>query len=448
MESVIGTKMQQKPEYLDAYNKDEYFLNGPDGPIIFWEWEKKVFPGCTVELKLTGTDTTEILSRHRSRHRQSSPFCRDRSSSSTTAQSSSFTPAPLERIDTSRQIDYPAYPSTAAFARDALFQASRARNQSASVDDAGGEPNSRTRATQPGPASLLPRVMWRYSPPNSDASIRTASGEKLDGSPRTSRRSTGRQSFVEDFDEDSVENVVPTEASSLDVEDPSPSAERTATTSRDSSSTTPSDESSSGSTESIKRDTSSQLAGTEEPAPGIQPDTDAEKTTMRPIFAWKVAASDGLSSTLLETSEQMLGYNDADKTVRAILEEREAEATLYLLKHEREKEIFDSLPESSRGKVLLEMKIADDPLDGSSAIQRSARKRSARKKLTVITNAIEILDAFVPVQYQNFQECWLIKKFHGALLAMTSNFVSRAISVLSWRIDLTHISSAIPISTR
>jgi len=189
---------------------------------------------------------------------------------------------------------------------------------------------------------------------------------------------------------------------------------------------TRSDESSLGLTESTKLVSSSQLASPEEPAADAQPDTGTETTPTCPIFAWEVAASDALPPTPIGTSESTFEYKHADRTFRAILEEREAEATLYLLKHEREKTLFDSLPECSKREVLAEMKVVGSHLDRSSASEGSVRKRSTQKKLTVITNAIKILDAFVPVQYQNIHQYWWIKKLYGALLAMTSRYVSRS----------------------
>lgn len=451
MQSVIGTKMQQKFENSRAYTDGQYILNGPGGPIDPWDWDDKISPGCTVELKLTGTETTGQISRYRSRHRHSRPPHRGVDSMNTAVRQIPFTPAPLERIDTSRQIEYPEYSPDGPPDRDADSRTSGEFNESASVHDdenAVGELHLASRVGQPEPSTQMPLALRRWSSLNSDASIHTATGEQLVGVPRLSRRSTDHQSFVEDFDEDSEESsIVAERASSVNFADPLPPGEATSVDSRISYSMTRSDEPSSGSAESTKQDSSSRPESPKEPPGDGQPDAGAEKPPMRPIFAWKVAASDGLPSTLMEKGEPMLGYKDADKTIRAILEEREAEAALYLLKREREKDIFDSLPECSRREVLAKVKVISDPLDGLSAIERSARKRSIRKKQALINNAIEILDAFVPVQYQGFHPYWLIKKFYGALLAMTSKYVSRS-SSLDGRKSNYSISSAIPISTR
>ncbi|KAJ5624330.1 Mg2+ transporter protein CorA-like/Zinc transport protein ZntB [Penicillium lagena] len=430
MQSVIGTKMQQSYVSRRPYTNGDYILIGPDGPITPAEWDEKIRPGCTVELKLTGPETIGRMSRPRSRYRDSRSDPGDENSINTAVQPYSFTPRPLERIDTSRQIEYPGNSSDGVSARDANSETPGEPNESASVHDienvASGS-NLTMRAIQPEPSSQMSLVLRRNSPLNLDTNIYTATGEQHDGVPRLSRRSTGTQSFVEDFDEDTAEDSIPTEkTSSVDFAYPLPSVGRASGDRRGLSLTTRSDKTSSSSTESSKRDSSSQLASPEEPAADAQPETGKETTRMCPIFAWKVATGDDLPPTLMETSEPMFGYKDADGTIRAILEEREAEATLYLLKHGREKYYFDSIPECSRREVLAEMKVVDTPLDRSSAAERSVGKKSTQKKLKLISNAIEILDAFVPVQYQNNHQYLLIKKFYGALLAITSGYFNDA----------------------
>ncbi|KAJ5443385.1 Mg2+ transporter protein CorA-like/Zinc transport protein ZntB [Penicillium cf. griseofulvum] len=423
MHSVIDTKMQKSYESRHAYTNGDYILNGPDGPITPADWDEKILPGCTVELKLTGPETTGRRSRPRSRQRGSRPFPDDENSVSTVVQSFLFTPTPPERIDGSYLIEYPGNSSYSALARDADPQTPRESNESAgdqSIADVVSGPNLTTSALQPEPSSQMALVLWRQSPLNSNTSIHTATGEQLGGILSQSRRSTDPLGFFEDFFEDTVEDSIHTERHSPeDSVDNLPPVERTSSDSWDISSTTRSDE-------VIRQDSSSQLASLEEPAADPQPDNEVDTTPMCPIFAWEVAASDDLPPTLAETSASVFGHKDANRAIRAILEEREAEATLYLLKHERENDFFDSLSRCSREKVLAEMEVAGTTLDQSSTIERSARRKSTRKKLSVITNAIEILDAFVPVQHHNINQYWLIGKFYGALLSMTSSYFSDA----------------------
>jgi hypothetical protein len=153
----------------------------------------------------------------------------------------------------------------------------------------------------------------------------------------------------------------------------------------------------------------------------------AETTPFCPIFAWKLEATDGLPASSSEKSGSIPDqYRDMDKTIRAILEERDAEANVYLLTHERESFLIDSLPECSRIEVLARMKMASHARGFPLQAEYPARKTSQwRRRQEIISDAMEILDAFVPVHYQNLHQYWLIKKFYGALLAFVTNEVSQ-----------------------
>jgi hypothetical protein len=414
MHSVIDTKMQKSYESRHAYTNGDYILNGPDGPITPADWDEKILPGCTVELKLTRPETTGRMSRPRSRYMDPRHFPDDENSANTAVQTFLFTPMPSERIDTPYLIEYPRISSHGALARDVDSQTPDESNESVSdqnIEDVVSEPNLTTNALQqPEPSLQMALVLWRRPPLNSDTSIHIPTGEQFGGVLSLFRRSPDSQSVVED----STPTGIP---SPEDSADHLPPAGRTSSDSRLSFSTTRSDE-------PARQDSSSQLSSPEEPAADPQPDNGTETTPVYPIFAWEVAGSDDLPPTLMETGASTFGRKDADRAIRAILEEREAEATLYLLKHKQENDILDSLSRCSRTEVFAEMEVAGTLLDRPSTIERSARKRSTRKRLTVITNAIEILDAFVPVQHHNIHQYWLIEKFYGALLAMTSNYVS------------------------
>lgn len=450
MQAVIGLKMQQKHDGR-AYNNGGYILNGADRLISPAEWEKKVHPGCTVELKLAPTEifelpeSTEQITGHRSHHRRSRPVFHDGKSTSPSDQPFSFGPMPLPRTETSRQNGNPGISSDGKSISDTDSQTSQESQEPVNAYETETSPvghDVTARDMQPGPSSPTHLALWPHSPLDSKTSIHIATGKQNRGEPRPSRRSTGTQSFVEDLEGDTVVNNMRIDKSiSVDLADPLPPVVRTSDSSRDLISTT-----SSGSIESIKQVLSSQPASPEEPTADVQPDTGVEQTPMRPIFAWKVVSSDDPQPAHIYPGESVCEDQDADKSIRAILEEREAEATLYLLEHKREKEILESLEECSRGEVLSKIKAIGPPLN-CSATERSAWKRTTRKKQTVVYTAMEILDAFVPVQYHNLHQCWLIKKFYGALLAMTSNSVSRSFSFGDAKETNCLISSATTTST-
>ncbi|KAJ5677099.1 Mg2+ transporter protein CorA-like/Zinc transport protein ZntB [Penicillium maclennaniae] len=164
----------------------------------------------------------------------------------------------------------------------------------------------------------------------------------------------------------------------------------------------------------------------EEEATVAQPSSETKMSPLCPIFAWKLEATDGLPSTPSEKSEPLSNqHRDMDRTIRAILEERDAEANIYFLRHRRESDLIGSLSECSRNEILRRMKMICHAQKRASDAQYPVKKRPEWEKIqNVISEAIEILDAFVPVHYQNLHQYWLIMKFYGALLTLLTKEVS------------------------
>lgn len=144
-----------------------------------------------------------------------------------------------------------------------------------------------------------------------------------------------------------------------------------------------------------------------------------------PIFAWNLEATDGLPSTPSENNESIPDqYRDMNRTIRAILEERDAEANMYFLRHKRESDFIDSLPECSRIEFLARMKMIGNAQNRSSDAQYPVKEKPEWVRIQdIISDAMEILDAFVPVHYQKLHQYWLIKKFYGALLQFVTKEV-------------------------
>ncbi|KAJ6120590.1 Mg2+ transporter protein CorA-like/Zinc transport protein ZntB [Penicillium sp. IBT 18751x] len=180
--------------------------------------------------------------------------------------------------------------------------------------------------------------------------------------------------------------------------------------------------------DSIDMASLNQMNDSYEETPVAQPSSETGMSPLCPIFAWKLEATDGLPSTPSEKSEPLSNqHRDMDRTIRAILEERDAEANIYFLRHRRESDLIGSLSECSRIEVLRRMKMICHAQKRGSDAQYSVKKMPEWEKMqNIITEAIEILDAFVPVHYQNLHQYWLIKKFYGALLTLLTKEYSGA----------------------
>lgn len=137
-----------------------------------------------------------------------------------------------------------------------------------------------------------------------------------------------------------------------------------------------------------------------------------------PIFTWRPETIDGLptstSQMIHPVPEQ---FRDMDKIIRAILEERHAEALLMLERNDVERSFVENIPESSRSDVLAQIEKVDSDFPSSQG------GLTWSKKQKVIANALDVLDAFVPKEYQIVDEYWLIKRFWGALLIFANNSV-------------------------
>jgi hypothetical protein len=492
MESVIGTKMQYNREHLDAFKTGAYTLNGPDGPITPADWNENIFPGCVVELRLTGSfkEPLELMGpRHSSRGRQIPP----RAGSSTSTAVQLFSPTPLRRVDTDHQIELPGFMATKGSSEPSSEDHGQAviiqgPENTAAESIPPPEEQSTTRHPSPtprSPDSEVPSFSSYLRPPGLDPDFSPFGESDLQSgqTPKPVRRATDLYSFVEDADEDSS-----TEKASLTsmtdiispVEGADPDLHRTSdgcgtpipSLSGQHISEFPGETTSSrsgGSLESLKKRTNpteddvdlekqhykkdhtksdpalsistyqpanspkspTSIASPEqkkymdEKATTAQSSSGTDTASWFPIFAWKLGAADGLPSTPSERSEPIPEqFKDMDRTIRAILEERDAEATLYFLKHVREGDFVDSLSECSRIEVLARIKMMGHAQSRRLEADYSNKGRSAWRRIQVIvSDAMEILDAFVPVHYQNLHHYWLIKKFYGALLAIVSNEV-------------------------
>lgn len=482
MESVIGTKMQYNPGHLSAFRAGAYVLNGPDGPITPADWDKKICPGCVVELRLTGLNQTlELIG---PRHTNRGPRSPSRAEGTRSVANQSFTSAPLRRVDTDHQIELPGFPSTRKPPETFDSESCEGHGQTSttqSPEETTAEPiptrEKPPHLRHPSPAQLSSDVQGFcldsfLKPPGHDTGPNPSaeSDQHLGISPKPVRRATDLQSFVEDADGDSyiekgsltsIANILsPVEDPDFDLRESADRQNSTISFGPDQpilelgGNTMSQERAENLHSLNSKQESSAEAdAGREKrhlestntskdsvDAASLEPKDDmkaefgvphsssgAETTPLCPIFAWKLEATDGLPATPSEKSEPIPDqYRDMDRTIRAILEERDAEANIYLLTHERESFFIDSLSECSRIEVLARMKMANHarglPLDA----EYPAKKNSQwRRRQDIISDAMEILDAFVPVPYQNLHQYWLIKKFYGALLAFVTNEVSK-----------------------
>ncbi|KAJ5578156.1 Mg2+ transporter protein CorA-like/Zinc transport protein ZntB [Penicillium hispanicum] len=152
---------------------------------------------------------------------------------------------------------------------------------------------------------------------------------------------------------------------------------------------------------------------------GSLKERDASETTgIAPIFTWRPETIDGLptsSSQVLDGIPEQ--YRHMDRIIRVILEERDIEALRTLDKSPLERKFVDEILGCSRSDVLAQVEKIDSTLihyDGLDSVANMIAVWSKKQK--VIASALEILDAFVPVEYQTMDQYWLIKKFWGALM--------------------------------
>ena len=485
MESVIGTKMQYDPEHLKAFRTGAYALNGPDGPITPADWNNKICPGCVVELRLTGSqrDLGLIGSRHPNR----GPRSPSRAEGSSGAAGQPFTPAPLRRIDTDHQIELPGFTATRRSAEcdDCKTYKSHGETIMIQCPESTTTDLISTLEENPAPCHQSQAPQSSDAHVSSFDTLLKPSGHDTESNPAEEndqhlgvyqnpvRRATDLPSFVEDVDEESPAEkgslmsmttvISPVEDLDLDLCE---SADWQSTTSssdpyqptrelrdnpllpRHASSShflTMSEEVSSaeadarypekdqmsfGSPRPMKAENdSTHMASLEQMVDSNEKTTESQRTEMLPlfpIFAWKLESTDGLPSIPSEKNEPIPDqYRDMDRTIRAVLEERDAEADIYFLRHERENDFIRSLSECSRSEVLRRMKMIGNAQNRSSDAQYRVKKKSEWEKIQdIISDAMEILDAFVPVHYQNLHQYWLIKKFYGALLEFVTKEVS------------------------
>lgn len=484
MESVIGTKMQSNPEHFFAFTAGAYALEGPNGPITPTDWDDSIFPGCVVELRLTGPNRPLQLMdpRHPSRSQRSPSHAEGSESAAVQL----WRPPPLRRIDTDHQIELSGFIATESPSEHDQSVSSGHHGQTIIIP---GPENTEIEPIQASEANLAshhpsPRpqfvdvqgsALGSFLPPNLDLEPNLSRENELGRIPKPIRRATDLQSFVEDADENSFTEKasssimtdilspgegfdlnlhgtpdrqstnVPIHFSqhTLELREENTSSQRSESLQSLKKETTWAegdfnhgrDQTKGGSVVSFNSDratkSSTSVASAEqkkdlgEKMTILQSSSRTDTAPLCPIFAWKLEATDGLPSTPSERSESIPEeYKDMDKTIRAILEERDAEASLYLLKHERVGAIVNCLSECSRSELLARMKGMGLAQSRLSAAENSARRRPEWRRIEeIIHNATEILDAFVPVHYQVFHQYWLIKKFYGSLLAFVLNEV-------------------------
>ena len=149
-----------------------------------------------------------------------------------------------------------------------------------------------------------------------------------------------------------------------------------------------------------------------------------EKVQPTPIFAWRAETTDGIHISASEIHDRVPDqYADVDSTIRAILEERDNEAG-WSLGHESELAAIRDILDSSRMQLLMRMERIGIELIQFEDSDQLARKRAkwALKK-EVISNAMAILNAFVPLYYQDIHRYWVIKKFYGAAMRIANEEV-------------------------
>ncbi|KAJ5523829.1 Mg2+ transporter protein CorA-like/Zinc transport protein ZntB [Penicillium frequentans] len=141
------------------------------------------------------------------------------------------------------------------------------------------------------------------------------------------------------------------------------------------------------------------------------------ETQACPIFAWKAETADGIVDDSSADCDPVPDqYKDVDSTIRAILEERDREASWYI-EFEGELAAIKNFPDCSRMQLRAHMERIGIGLMQIEASDELAEKRESwALKQKVISTSVGILDAFVPVFYQEIYRYWVIKKFYGAVM--------------------------------
>jgi hypothetical protein len=148
-----------------------------------------------------------------------------------------------------------------------------------------------------------------------------------------------------------------------------------------------------------------------------------EKVQLWPIFTWKARRTDGLqlgpSKPYGRVPDQ---YKDVDRTIREILEECDGNA-LWSAEYEGELAAVLHIRSSDRMNLAAEMERIDVIMQLEESDQHTEKGKTWALKQKVISSALGILNAFVPVHYQDINEYWLIQKFYGALMRITAEDV-------------------------
>ena len=149
-----------------------------------------------------------------------------------------------------------------------------------------------------------------------------------------------------------------------------------------------------------------------------------EKVQLWPIFSWKAETTDGLPTAPSTPYDRVPDqYKDTDGTIREILAECDIKA-LWYVKYEGELPVLLNICDSSRMNLATHMERIHIGLMQLEESDQLAKKRESwALKQKVISSALGILNAFVPVHYQDINQYWLIKKFFGALMRIADENV-------------------------
>jgi hypothetical protein len=206
MYSVIGTKMQEKPQNKATFVNGTYSLVGPKGPITPSEWDKKVFPGCTIEIK------RDPIIAYTPQKPQMSPWANDRTSSRSESSVITVIPRPSTPKSVSgskkpevRQLEN--VPAEAHINRQSLSSETGdssidGQNYPASVDVVVAGQSSDPTLTKNGHlSSNIDNTvqLTEELESNSNVYLRIEDQENVHQQPR--RKNTDMQSFVEDASE-------------------------------------------------------------------------------------------------------------------------------------------------------------------------------------------------------------------------------------------------------
>lgn len=154
----------------------------------------------------------------------------------------------------------------------------------------------------------------------------------------------------------------------------------------------------------------------------VQPET----SPFCPIFAWKPETVDGITQTLPETNALVpQQWKEMDRIIHAILQERDADAKVFLFENNLENSFVSDLAESSRSEVFDQLGSIESIITQFEELDIQAEERLKwLTKKAVIASAIEILDSFLPLHYQKLDQYWVTRKFWGAVLRIAVGEVS------------------------